>query len=172
MESGPVASKYDHAILTWYLRNQLQSIIPTHVQNFQSRVLNRLCYIFAVKSEEDTKFQNIGLNIKNKRGNIKLGQTELGKKLKYMPDETGRNLKNAIFTTEITETRQISGKGNWPVTQTRPDLSDEVIALSSIQKQKNVECIKWTNRKIKKAKKISDKYYRLEKPWAFKNCGL
>ena len=45
------------------------------------------------------------------------------------------------------------GQLNWLATQTRPDLSFDVSALSAILKQENVECIRQINRTIKKAKK-------------------
>ena len=62
-------------------------------------------------------------------------------------------MEDTISTTEITETRQLIGQLNWLATQTRPDLSYDVSALSSILKQENVESIKQANRTVKKAKK-------------------
>ena len=108
---------------------------------FQSRVIDRL-HVFAVKSEEVTEFQYIGLDIKKNSENIKLGQNKYVKKLKYIPVEAGRNLKDTISSTEITETRQVIGQLNWLATQTRPDLSYDVSALSSILKQKKCRMFK------------------------------
>ena len=53
----------------------------------------------------------------------------------------------------MTETRQVIGHPIKLATQTRPNLSYDVSALSSILKQENVECLKQANRVIKKAKK-------------------
>ena len=61
-------------------------------------------------------------------------------------------MKDAISTTEIIETRQIIGQLNWLDSQTRPDRSHNVSALSFILKLK-IECIKQANRVVKKAKK-------------------
>ena len=138
----------------------MQGIIAAHVDDFcftgseifQSRVIDRLHHVFAVKSEVP-EFQYIGLDIKKNSENIKLGQNEYVKKLKYIPVEASRNLKDTISSTEITETRQVIGLLNWLATQTRPDPSYDVSALSSILKQENVECLKQSNRVIKKAKK-------------------
>ena len=58
---------------------------------FQSRVIDRLCHVFSVKSEEVAEFQCIGLDIKKNSENIKLGQNEYVKKLKYIPEEAGSN---------------------------------------------------------------------------------
>ena len=79
MKSGGVALKYDQAIFTWYFRNKLQGIIAVHVddfcflgsQIFQTRVIDRLQLVFAVKFEEVAEFQYIGLNIKKNGENIK-----------------------------------------------------------------------------------------------------
>lgn len=161
MKSGAIASKYDQAIFTWHFGNKLQGIIAAHVDDFcfagseifQSRVIDRLRHVFAVKTEETAEFQYIGLDIKKNNENIKLGQNEYVKKLKYILVEADRNLKDTISTTEITEIRQVIGQLNWLATQTRPDLSYDVSELSSILKQQNVECIKQANRVVKKAKK-------------------
>ena len=62
-------------------------------------------------------------------------------------------MKDRISATEVTETRKLIGQLNWIATQTRPDLSYDISELSSMLKQKNVECLKQTNRVVKKAKK-------------------
>ena len=41
--------------------------------------------------------------------NLKFGQNEYVKKLRYVPVETTRKLKDVISTTEISEDRQIFG---------------------------------------------------------------
>ena len=72
--------------------------------------------------------------------------------LKYIPVETDRNLKDAISTIEITETRQIISQLNQLTDQTRFELNYDVSALSSILKQENVECIKHSKESKKKKK--------------------
>ena len=114
--------------------------------------MDRLHCLFKIKSEEVAEFQYIGLNIKNSN-NVKLGQNECKKKLKCIPVEGSRNLKNRISATEVTKTRQLIGQLNWLATQTRPDLSYDISELSSMLKQENVECLKQANRVVKKAKK-------------------
>ena len=126
MKSGAVTSKYDQTIFTWYFSNKLQGITDVHIYDFyfsgseifQTRVLNRLCHVFSVKYEEVTEFQYIRLDIKNNSENIKLGLNECLKKLKYIPVEAGRNLKDAIFTREITKTKQIISQLNSHSNQT------------------------------------------------------
>ena len=59
---------------------------------------------------------------------------------RYIPVEGGRNLKDRIFATEITETRQLIDQLNWLATETRSYHSYDVIELSSMLKQENVEC--------------------------------
>lgn len=161
LKSGAVVSKYDQAIFTWNFGNKLHGIIATHVDDFcfagseifQSRVMDRIRHLFRIKSEEVAEFQYIGLSIKKTGNDVKLGQDEYVKKLRCIPLEPGRNLKDAISSTEVTETRQLIGQLNWLATQTRPDLSYDVSELSSILKQENVECLKQANRVVKKAKK-------------------
>ena len=53
------------AIFTWHSGNKLQGIIAAHVDDFcfvgseifQSRVIDRLCYVVAVESEDVAEFQ-------------------------------------------------------------------------------------------------------------------
>ena len=146
MKSRAVVSKYDQAIFTWYFGDKLQGIIVTHVDDFcfavseifQAKVIERLCHLFKIKSEEVSEFQYIGLSIKESKDIIKIGQNEYVKKLKCIPVEGSRNLREAISTTEVTETRQLIGQLNWLATQTRPDLSYDVKELSSMLKCENV----------------------------------
>ena len=71
MKSGAVTSKYDQAIFTWHSGNKPQGIIEAHVDDFcfggseifQSRVIDRLHHVFAVKSEDIAEFQYVGLDI-------------------------------------------------------------------------------------------------------------
>ena len=72
MKSGAVALKYDLAIFTWHFRNKQQGTIAAHIDDFyfagaeifQSKVIDRFRYVFAVKSEEIVEFQYIKLYIK------------------------------------------------------------------------------------------------------------
>ena len=116
-----------------------------------------------IKSEEVAKFQYIGLEIKKSDSNIKIGQDEYTKKLRPIPLQNGRKLEDKLTPTEITEAGQLIGQLNWLATQTRPDLSFDVSALSAILKQENVECIRQINRTIKKGKKgeITNSYPKL-----------
>ena len=89
LKSGAVVSKYDQAIFTWYFGNKLHDIIATHVNDFcfagseifQTRVMDKLCRLFNIKSEEVAEFQYIVLNIKKNRDNVKLEQIEYKKDL-------------------------------------------------------------------------------------------
>ena len=93
------------------------------------------------------------MSIKESKDNIKIRLNEYVKKLKCIPVEGSRNFREAISTTEVTETRQLIGQLNWLATQTRPDLTYDVSELSSMLKRENVECLKQANRMVKKAKK-------------------
>ena len=118
LKSGAVVSKYDQAIFTWYFGNKLYGIIATHVNDFcfagseifHTRVMDRLHHLFKIKSEEVAEFQYIGLNIKKNRDNFRVRQNEYLKKLKCIPAEKGRYLKDRISATEVTETRQLIGQ--------------------------------------------------------------
>ena len=158
---GAIASKHDQAIFTWCFENRLQGIIATHVDDFcfggseifQNQVIDNLRKVFKIKSEEVAEFQYVGLNIKKTEKNIKLGQDEYIKKLHHIPLQNNRTPEDKLSSAEVTQARQLIGQLNWLATQTRPDLSYDVSALSSILKLENVECIKQINRTVKKAKK-------------------
>ena len=82
MKSGAVVSKYDQAIFSWYFRDKQHGIIVTHVDDFyfagseifQAKIIERLCQLFKIKSEDVSEFQYIGLSIKERKDNIKIGQ--------------------------------------------------------------------------------------------------
>ena len=157
---GAVASKLDEAIYTWHFEGKLHGIIATHVDDFcfagskvfQASVIDKIYKIFKVKSEEVNEFRYLGLDVKKKGGEIILGQDEYMKKLKPIAI-VNRHNEEDISDEEVSEVRKGVGKLNWGSTQTRPDLSFDVSAMSSAIKQKKVECIKQLNRIIKKAKK-------------------
>ena len=127
---GAVSSKYDQAIFTWYFENKLQGLITTNVdyfcfagsETFKNKVINIICTLFRVKSEEVAKFQYIGLEIKKSNENIRIRQDEYVKKLGHIPLQNNRSLEDKISPTEITEARKLIGQLNWLATQTRPDL--------------------------------------------------
>ena len=77
-------------------------------ESLQTRLINKLHYVFAVKSEV-AEFQYIGLDIKRMVRIFNSKQNKYVKKLKYILVEEGGNLKDTISTTEITETKQIIG---------------------------------------------------------------
>ena len=52
---------------------------------FQTSVMDRLCHLFKIKSEEIAEFQYIGLCSIKKNRNVKLGQNEYKKKIKMYP---------------------------------------------------------------------------------------
>ena len=149
---GAVASKLDEAIYTWHFEGKLHGIIATHVDDFcfagskmfQTSVIDKIYKIFKVKSEEVNEFRYLGLDVKKKRGEITLGQDEYMKKLKPIAI-VNRHNEEEISDEEVSEVRKGVGKLNWGSTQTRPDLSFDVSAMSSAIKQKNVECIKQLN---------------------------
>ena len=158
---GAVAFKLDEAIYTWHFEGKLHGIIATHVDDFcfagskmfQTSVIDKIYKIFKVKSEEVNEFRYLGLDVKKKRGEITLGQYEYMKKLKPIAI-VNRHNEEEISDEEVSEVRKGIGKLNWGSTQTRPDLSFDVSAMSSAIKQKNVECIKQLNRIIKKARRF------------------
>ena len=139
---------------------KLHGIIATHVDDFcfagskvfQASVIDKIYKIFKVKSEEVNEFRYLGLDVKKKGGEIILGQDEYMKKLKPIAI-VNRHNEEEISDEEVSEVRKGVGKLNWGSTQTRPDLSFDVSAMSSAIKQKKVDCIKQLNRIIKKAKK-------------------
>ena len=67
--------------------------------------MDKLHCLFKIKSEEVAEFQYIGLNIKKSRDSVKIRQNEYLKKLKCIPIEGGKNLKDRISATEVTKTR-------------------------------------------------------------------
>ena len=81
------------------------------------------------------------------------GQDEYVKKLNHIPLRNDRTLDDKLSPAEVTQARQLIGQLNWLATQTRPDLSYDVSALSSLLKLENTDCVRQINRTVKKVKK-------------------
>ena len=158
-------SKYDQAVFTYYCDGKLNGIISTHVDDFcwagtryfENEVINNLRKIFIVKSEEDSSFRYLGLDIIQKKDSILVKQDEFVKSVNLIPSKTNYNSTSELSDEELKLCRSTIGKLNWLATQTRPDLSYEVSDLTSSLKDKKVDSISQINKTARKAKKIASK---------------
>ena len=156
---GAEVLKYDEAIFTWNLNGKLHGIISTQAdflwggsEVFQVSVIDKIRSKFVVKSEDVVKFKYLGLDLKQSSQYIMLNQDLYVHKIDYLPVHEGL-LEAPLSSHAETMIRQVNGKLNWIVTQTRPDLSFDVGEYNSLMKKDRAEYFRQVNKHIKKAKK-------------------
>ena len=100
---------------------------------FNSEVIEKMSQIFKVGKSEKQTFMYTGFRIHQSRDGILLGQEEYVDQITITSiDPSRRKDKNAhLDETERTCLRRMAGTLNWVVRGTRPDLSFEMIDIST-----------------------------------------
>ena len=158
-------SKHDEALFTLHpqgSKQHLHGIILTHVDDFcwagskmfEKCVIDGIRKSFKVKSEENSNFKYVGLDIFQRQDALLLEQENYVQLMSPISFDNKRSNEDKMSTSEITEVRKRIGQLNWLATQTRPDLSYDISELSSYLKNGTVESIRQVNKIIKKAKRV------------------
>ena len=166
MKSGMRPSKYDQALFTWHSGQKICGIMSTHVDDFcwagtpsfERKVIAEIKKVFVIKTEEYSCFKYLGLDIQQSRNKeIVVKQEEYVKSIAMITGPSGYTDDTTLCENDLKQCRSIIGKLNWLATQTRPDLSYEVSALTSALKEKKVGSISAINKVTRKAKKSPSK---------------
>ena len=163
LKLGCVQSTIDKALFMWCdSSNQLAGMFILHVddflyagsQTFSKTVVKKVCEIYKVGSKGTDIFKYIGLEVSTNQNETTLSQSIYIKSVKQIPITPSRKLrKNDKVTFEEEKLlRSAIGQLNWVATQTRPDLSYDVLELSMITNRATVDHLLQANKVIRKLK--------------------
>lgn len=143
----------------------MQGLVVIHVDDFlwvgtadfKLKVIGGLCKKFDVGKEEHGIFRYIGLEIEHDDDGILLDQKTYVADVDFVPMQTynGRDPQDHISESETSLLRKAVGQLNWVGTQTRPDLSFDILDLSTEMSRGKVEDLKLANKAIRALKSVS-----------------
>ena len=162
MSLGATVSSYDNCLFTWYDNDQLIGILVSHVDDFAfggtaqffDTVVSGLRSTLKVGTHETNSFQYLGLTVEQSLSGITLCQKDYIKSIQsvVLADMRASSDGAALNQDEILDLKRLAGQMNWVVTQTRPDVSFEVCAMSNTGKAPQIKLIKQANRALRKMK--------------------
>ena len=161
-------SKYEPALFFWYESNKLQGMTVIHVDGsiyagteaFEKQVLNNLQKVFVIGKTAETSFKCIGLNISYHPNHIEICQKDYADSIKYITISQQRKSEkfHLLNFDEEHILQSVIGQANWLASQTRPDISFDVLNLScDINKNPVVSHLIEANRMIRKIKNKESK---------------
>ena len=158
-------SKYEHALFFWYDSNKLQGMtvddsIHAVTEAFEKKVLNNLQKVFVIGKRAETSFKCIGLNTSYHTNHIEICQKDYADSIKYITISQQRKSEkfHLLNSDEEHILRKVIGQANWLASQTRPDISFDVLNLScDINKNPVVSHLIEANKMILKIKNKESK---------------
>ena len=152
----------------YYLRKEdLEGIILSHIDDFlhignmqfEKQVINNLTSNFVVGKQAEENFSYVGYQITQISGGITVDQIDYINSLEFTKLQCNEeNKKRLLNEDELTNYRSIIGSLNWCVRGTRPDLSFDLIDLSTKLKNANVEDY---NRALKAIRKLKGRNVKI-----------
>ena len=155
-------SSIDKALFRFYNGNILAGLFILHVDDFlyagtecfKQNVIIPLCNKFQVGSQGIDCFKYIGLEIAHHEQFISLAQNGYSNTVSEIPINVSRRMhkNDMINTAEEKQLRTLIGQLNWIASQTRPDLSYDVLQLSVKVNKATVETLILANKIVRKLK--------------------
>ena len=166
LQLGCVQSSIDKALFMWRdSSNQLAGMFILHVddflyagsQTFLETVVKKVCEIYKVGSKGTDIFRYIGLEISTNQTETTLSQQRYIDSIKEIPISSAQKLRkhDKVTSEEEKLLRTAIGQLNWVATQTRPDISYDVLELSMITNRATVDHLLQANKVIRKLKSES-----------------
>ena len=161
LKMGCKQVKTDPAAFYWYLEGMLCGMFLLHVDDFlwggtkifEDVVIAKIRNHFQVREQCNNIFRYIGLDIVQNEHGVTLNQNEYCKSLKSINVSAVRGLdKNVECNEEEKESlRSLVGQLGWLCTNSRPDLSYDVLELSCKVNNPKVEDLIEANKCLRKA---------------------
>ena len=127
---------------------------------FEKKVLNNLQKVFVIGKRAETSFKCIGLNTSYHTNHIEICQKDYADSIKYITISQQRKSEkfHLLNSDEEHILRKVIGQANWLASQTRPDISFDVLNLScDINKNPVVSHLIEANKMILKIKNKESK---------------
>ena len=147
-------SKLDPALFYWHRDGKLDGLFLMHVDDFlwsgsdvfEKKVIDPLRTKFLCGKESECSFRYIGLDIGQEGSQIYLHQQDYAEELRQVDRKLdARDVKNDIYP-------ELTGQLHWIATQSRPDLSFDVLDLSTYTDWSDSKLLSKINKVIRKAK--------------------
>ena len=150
----------------------VDDFLATGTEYFMNQVIPNILQAFLVGKAEDQEFMYTGTKITQDDQGITVDQTEYVQNLEIFDLDTERLKMNRVMDqTETTNLRQYCGSLNWAVGTSRPDLSFQMINLSTNFKGGKVSALKQAHSVMKQLKK-KPAYIRISNLNNFDDCQL
>ena len=160
LELGCEISKMDKSLFIYYENNKLQGLIVTHVDDmlycgsgrFKQKIILCIFKIFKISRTYYGIFTYLGCDVHQKKDCITVDQNCYAKNIQSIAIEAHRRKeKEADLTSEeIKDYQGLLGKLLWISSQTRPDLSFDVLEHSTYTKSPKIKHAQSLNKVIKR----------------------
>ena len=172
-------SKLDPALFIYKENSEVRGFLGAHVddflfagtKSFHTNVIRKLIEKFSVGKHEMEKFLYTGFNISQEEERIVLDQTNYVDKLEVrkVSAERLKEKKDTLSSMEYTDLRRYVGALNWIVRATRPDLSFDLINLSTKFNNGTVEDLNKARKIIRSLPQVENKivFRKLDKQSLF-----
>ena len=157
---GCKRSIYENALFYYKYNSKLQGLSVTHVDDFldagnrkfKTEILKSIKNSFIIGSEAENDFEYVGVNLEKKKDGITLDQLIYCRSVEgYELSNERKQQRNDCLTSEkMKGYRKIVGCLNWVATVTRPDLSFDVVSLSTHFKNAKIENLIAANKAVRK----------------------
>ena len=161
--------------------NNIKGMVGVHVDDFLSagvvdfmiNIVPKVLEAFIIGKTENQSFAYTGFKLSQDNTGILLDQTEYVQNLEILDLDTNRLRAKGVEMNqnELTYLRHYAGALNWAVGITRPDLSFDMISLSTHFKGGNVSALKQAHSVVKVLKKMPA-YIRISNLGDTNNCEL
>ena len=154
--------KTEPAAFFWYDGDELGGVFMMHVDDFmwggssafEEKVINKMRKKFQIGDQSNSAFKYIGLEVdQNSKKEIHLNQNKYSKTIKTIQVTNERAVQKEELCTEKEkeEMRSVIGQLGWLSSNSRPDLSYDVLELSCKIKNPRVADLLMTNKCVRKA---------------------
>ena len=160
LKNGCKISKLDKCIFTYYECGKLQGIITVHVDDvlysgtlkFQKTVIGSVLKVFKISRMDSGIFIHLGWSVKQAEDSITVDQQSFAEKIRpaIIPQTRKQSTDIKLSDEEKKIFQALLGKLLWLSGQTRPDLSYDVLELSTVAKDPTIRDLMNMNKVIKK----------------------
>ena len=167
IDLGCTLSKTDPAIFVFKKDGIVSGVLGTHVddflfagtESFQKEIIRKVVEKFSVGKHETENFTYTGFKLTQEKERIVLDQTDYVSKIEVekMTAERLKQKSEKLTAMEMTTLRRYVGALNWVVRATRPDLSFDMVHLSTKFNKGIVEDLVRARKVIKSLMQIKNK---------------
>ena len=159
---GCVQSDLDPALFFMKQNGHIIGMLVSHIDDFlhageaafDDLVMDKLCVRFLAGKFEKDHFHYIGFSVSTVENALILDQEEYLTNIDLSDISVRKNAKqsDSLSEKELTELRSVTGKLNWLVQGTRPDMIFDMIELSMAFKKGTIENLRRAIKSIRKAR--------------------